>query len=199
MSRRQGRSPLPLPLDLGVSLPLGALANLFDPHPDDAMNCLDRGRHEVDVALGKLTGRLDQAKATGQLAVTFGVPVLQRQFAAKVADARQPAGNSPAPSASRDTSAQEPGAASTVGDLDSDRSTVNVAPITAAPIPVSAPVSASADLAIPSYDTLSASQIVERIEGLNEHDRDAIARYEIAGRNRRTILGKIDQLQAMTA
>ncbi len=49
-------------------------------------------------------------------------------------------------------------------------------------------------LAIPDYDELSASQVVDRLEGLTEAELDAIRVYEIANRGRNTILGKIAQL-----
>ena len=52
----------------------------------------------------------------------------------------------------------------------------------------------SADLPIPGYDELSASQVVERLVGLAPSELDAVHAYEAANRQRRTILGKIEQL-----
>jgi hypothetical protein len=49
-------------------------------------------------------------------------------------------------------------------------------------------------LPIPDYDELSASQVVERLEGLDRDSLDAIRRYETEHRGRNTILGKIAQL-----
>jgi hypothetical protein len=49
-------------------------------------------------------------------------------------------------------------------------------------------------LAIPDYDELSASQVVQRLPGLGTEELEAIRAYETHGRGRRTILGKIDQL-----
>jgi hypothetical protein len=49
-------------------------------------------------------------------------------------------------------------------------------------------------LPIPDYDELSASQVVERLEGLDRESLDAIRRYESEHRGRKTILGKIAQL-----
>ena len=49
-------------------------------------------------------------------------------------------------------------------------------------------------LPIPDYDELSASQVVERLEGLDRESLDAIRRYETEHRGRNTILGKIAQL-----
>lgn len=50
-------------------------------------------------------------------------------------------------------------------------------------------------LAIPSYDSLSASQVVPRLASLDQHDLELIRAYESSGRGRRTILNRIDQLQ----
>ena len=55
-------------------------------------------------------------------------------------------------------------------------------------------VPASDALPIPDYDELSASQVVERLEGLDHESLEAIRRYETDHRGRNTILGKIAQL-----
>jgi len=57
-----------------------------------------------------------------------------------------------------------------------------------------ADVPSSDALPIPDYDELSASQVVERREGLDRESLDAIRRYETENRGRNTILGKIAQL-----
>jgi hypothetical protein len=57
-----------------------------------------------------------------------------------------------------------------------------------------ADVPAVEDLPIPDYDELSASQVVERLDGLDHTSLDRIRRYESAHRSRNTILGKIAQL-----
>jgi hypothetical protein len=51
------------------------------------------------------------------------------------------------------------------------------------------------ELAIPDYDSLSASQVVPRLTGLGEHELEQVRRYEAGGRGRRTILSRIAQLQ----
>ena len=51
-------------------------------------------------------------------------------------------------------------------------------------------------LAIPGYDALSASQVVERLAGLSPDELAAVRHYEAGHRRRRTILGKIEQLSA---
>ena len=57
-----------------------------------------------------------------------------------------------------------------------------------APIP-------AASLAIPDYDGLSASQVVNRLAGLSPDELQAVQRYEAATRGRKTILSKVAQLQ----
>jgi hypothetical protein len=54
----------------------------------------------------------------------------------------------------------------------------------------------AATLAIPDYDSLSASQVVPRLESLSASELDAVRDYESSNRGRKTILNKIDQLQS---
>lgn len=51
------------------------------------------------------------------------------------------------------------------------------------------------DLAIPGYDSLSASQVVTRLDGLTPAELEAVRAYENAHRGRKTILNKVAQLQ----
>jgi hypothetical protein len=71
-------------------------------------------------------------------------------------------------------------------------------PETAAPAPERpAPDPAAAAVvgrALADYDTLSASQVVRRLESLGPEELDAVRRYEGSTRNRRTILNRAGQL-----
>jgi hypothetical protein len=58
------------------------------------------------------------------------------------------------------------------------------------------PSASSENLAIPGYDSLSASQVVQRLEGLSNGELEAVREYESATRGRRTILSKVAQLQS---
>ncbi len=60
-----------------------------------------------------------------------------------------------------------------------------------APDPAAAAV---VDGALADYDTLSASQVVRRLESLGPEELDAVRRYEASTRNRRTILNRAGQL-----
>jgi hypothetical protein len=52
-----------------------------------------------------------------------------------------------------------------------------------------------AELAIPGYDTLSASQVVTRLAGLSADELEAVRAYELSTRHRKTILSRVAQLQ----
>ncbi len=67
-------------------------------------------------------------------------------------------------------------------------------------LPVATPepagdVPTSDELAIPDYDSLSALQVVPRLEGLDADELASVDRYESAHRARRTILHRISQLR----
>ncbi|HWC39746.1 MAG TPA: hypothetical protein VG476_14505 [Acidimicrobiales bacterium] len=65
------------------------------------------------------------------------------------------------------------------------------------PVPPTAmPAGGAGALAIPGYDALSASQVVQRLAGLAPDELEAVRTYEAATRRRRTILNRIAQLQA---
>ena len=52
-----------------------------------------------------------------------------------------------------------------------------------------------AGLAITDYDSLSASQVVSRLQGLSTAELEAVRSYEAATRGRKTILNRVQQLQ----
>ncbi|QXC61961.1 hypothetical protein KSP35_03840 [Aquihabitans sp. G128] len=85
-----------------------------------------------------------------------------------------------------------------------------VAPVAAAPAPSPAPKpaatpraakpavrssAAATGLAIPDYDSLAASQVIPRLAGLEAAELEAVRSYEAGHRGRKTILGKVAQLQ----
>jgi hypothetical protein len=61
-----------------------------------------------------------------------------------------------------------------------------------APPEATAPEASS--LAIPDYDSLSASQVVNRLPSLSADELEAVRAYEAAHRGRKTILNKVAQL-----
>ena len=52
------------------------------------------------------------------------------------------------------------------------------------------------ELPIAGYESLAAQQVVQRLATLSAEERETIRRFEAAHRHRRTILAKLDQLQA---
>lgn len=69
--------------------------------------------------------------------------------------------------------------------------------VAVAPVPTASadPAVTSGELAISDYDSLAASQVIPRLAGLEADQLAAVGRYETANRHRKTILGKIAQLQ----
>lgn len=70
------------------------------------------------------------------------------------------------------------------------------APASSAPVAPAAPRPSDDGLAIPGYDALSASQVVQRLAGLSTEELEAVRAYESATRGRKTILHRVDQLQS---
>ncbi len=54
---------------------------------------------------------------------------------------------------------------------------------------------ASNPLGLSSYDSLAASQVIPRLDALSTAELEAVRAHESAGRNRRTILNRVAQLQ----
>lgn len=55
---------------------------------------------------------------------------------------------------------------------------------------------AAEDLPIVDYDSLAASQVVPRLAALKPDELERVRRYELAHRGRKTILGRVAQLQS---
>ncbi|HET8929692.1 MAG TPA: hypothetical protein VFN21_03440 [Acidimicrobiales bacterium] len=73
------------------------------------------------------------------------------------------------------------------------------APVVVARDPFESPVGDAPDaeeLAIVDYDSLAASQVVPRLVALEPDELEAVRRYEFANRGRKTILGRVAQLQS---
>jgi hypothetical protein len=69
------------------------------------------------------------------------------------------------------------------------------APVSGSAKPTADPADAiTVDAALAGYDTLSASQVVRRLESLGPDELRAVCRHEASHRNRRTILNRAQQL-----
>jgi hypothetical protein len=189
------RSPGQQALDALVYAPAGLVLTVLEDLP--ALTAKGRAR------IGQ---QLRNAHAVGRLAVALGQQDLQRRFAR------------PRPPTS------EPGAEPTGADLsaagasEADRGgpgeasgrppvagAASAGPATGPPGPPVPPVRPApgdllgrsgppVDAAIPGYDTLSASQVVRRLDGLGTVELESVLRYETATRDRRTIVHRVQQL-----
>jgi hypothetical protein len=190
-------------LDVLVYAPLGLGLWLRDLAPSVIDTLVSRGRAEVDRRQVQAQQHVTTARSTGEVALAFGVPKLraraERQVRAQVDAVRQQA----------DRLVENISAARSNGKTTTGTAPAATPPPRHAPAPDAAPVdgataasaepaeprsASSAHLPIPGYDALSASQVVERLAGLGADDLHAVRDYETSNRNRRTILGKIDQL-----
>ena len=151
-------------LDLLVYAPLGLLLEARDLVPKLA----DKGRQ-------RMGGQVTVARMIGELAVRQGQRRAER-FLQRLRE--QPATRPPSSGSAEPANGQRPAPSAAA------------TPSSAA----SPPAGDASSLAIPGYDTLSASQVVPRLEGLSAGELQAIRAYEEATRARTTVLTRIDQL-----
>lgn len=191
------RSPVERALNLFVYAPVGLLALAREELP----HIIEKGRQELtnQATVARMMGefavaegrkeagrRLDQAsEAVGSLR-----SVAERRAAttgpATTAPASTTAASPPAPPVSPSPPPAPPAAPA-----------VETPPAPAAPpAPVAPPVDG---LAIPGYDALSASQVVQRLAGLSGSELEDVRAYESATRGRKTILNRVEQLRAGTS
>ncbi len=190
-------------LDLFVFLPTGLAVTVAEELPRLA----ERGRERFGV-------QVDSARAVGHFAVSAGTHELKRRSAGLARSSSTPSsGASPEPStgatpsgASRPTGPPRlrtipypPDHVANPADPVAGSAAVSTppspAPASTSPRPpVDAHVPDVASLAIPGFDTLSASQVVQRLDGLSRSELVAVRAYETSTRGRRTILSRVDQL-----
>lgn len=178
------RNPADGLADLFIYLPIGAAMALREMFPDLA----EKGRRLVEDRLtsARLLGEMafKQAERAGSSLIERGRIVSMGGTGADRTgpDSRTvefpPVAATDAPDATPATAAPDDSAPDNTAD-DTD----------------SPPVAIS-DLPIPGYDTLSASQVVQRLDGLSKQDMAAVRDHEKAGRGRQTILNRIAQLSA---
>ena len=152
-------------LDLLVYAPLGLLLEARDLVPKLA----EKGRR-------RLGGQVTVARMIGEMAVRQGqrrAETVVRRLREQQADA---GAAGPEPETAPPANGHRP-------------------PFSGPPPATAAPAPEAGALAVPGYDTLSASQVVPRLEGLTPEELDAVRAYEVATRGRKTILTRIDQLR----
>jgi hypothetical protein len=173
------KSPIDAALDLFVFAPLGAALTARENLPE----LVAKGRKQFDA-------QVTLARVMGQYAVKEGRKDARRRLhditeTLSGLGLIPTAGPPPAPTATA-ASRHEPspdGGSVTESEHVEGNGKVGPRP-------------SSEGLAIPGYDTLSASHVVQRLAGLAPEELEAVRSYEAATRGRRTILSKIGQLQA---
>ncbi len=211
------QNPVERAVGVFVLAPLGAALRVLEATPALIESCIERGQEEVAHRHAQVTQQVTNARGMGEFTLSYGVPKLLGRVTKRLEALRNRVGGnhvtSPATgSGSRTAPAPSPERA---GDGPSDHAPQTSTAGTPArpkgtPIVVSEPTSSNGeaadagaaqpdDLPIPGYDALSASQVVQRLSGLADDELDAVRGYEAAHRNRRTILGKIEQLATPSA
>ena len=196
-------------LEVLLYAPIGVGLFLKETAPTFVNMFVARGRAEIDRRHDEVQQRVTTARSLGQVAMAFGPPIVRQKVEQTVSEARRKAEGlfgSPASSPSPDRNETTPTPSTRpapIADLRGGTGPTNYPPANNPPTnnpPANNPPAnngdavASAGLPIPGYDALSASQVVERLIGLAPEELDAVYRYEASHRQRRTILGKIEQL-----
>ncbi len=164
------KSPVEQLLDLLVYAPLGLALSAREALPE----LVEKGRRQ-------LTGQVTTARMMGQMAVNQGQREAER-YISRATDRLAGLGFLPDGGRSRPAGAHQ-------------AATPRSGPPEPSEAPGQPPVPAG-QLAIPGYDALSASQVVQRLAGLSSEELDAVRAYEEATRQRKTILARISQLQS---
>jgi hypothetical protein len=157
-------------LDALVYLPAGLVVAVADEIPKLAA----LGRDHLGV-------RVSSARAVGAFAVQAGKDELVRR------SERLWRGSGGRPSSPSPASTSAPAGPGRPGSAPSPAPSATAGGGNGHVPPVSA-------LAIPGFDTLSASQVVQRLDGLNRVELVSVRAYEASTRGRRTILNRVDQL-----
>ena len=186
------KNPLEQALDVLLYAPLGLVFSARELLPTLA----EKGRSQIGMArmIGQFAAQQGQQEAEKRLgAVREQAMATLEQIAGGGAKTN---GSSPAPAAT----APAPAAAPAPEVASADEVKAAAAAAVATPIVVTPPAPTSgpeaAELAIPDYDSLSASQVVPRLQGLAGDELEAVRSYEAAHRGRKTILNRIAQLQS---
>lgn len=163
-------------LDLLVFGPAGLAITAAEEFP----KLVEKGRHRVE-------GQVHTARLVGQFAVQMG----RRQLESTLGGLKG-GGSAPQPGSAVAPASPAAGSdAAPQGEAGSSRS--SAARVSAA-APSDNGALASRVLGIPGYDSLSASQVVQRLGGLSVGELEAIRDHELSHRRRRTILNRVDQL-----
>ncbi|MDP8987520.1 MAG: hypothetical protein M3N11_04140 [Actinomycetota bacterium] len=182
----ESKSPLDRMVELFVYAPVGLALSARDLVP----GLVERGRRQVDPQVGV-------ARMVGQMAVSQGRSQAERALEHAVASAQATLEQLGVLDRTQPTPGPEPSSEPVTPSPPPSSARPNVAPVAPAapPVPRAGNGPAAAGLAIPDYDSLSASQVLPRLSSLSHDELEAVRAYEHARRGRKTILNKIAQLQ----
>lgn len=170
-------------VELALFVPVGIAASVVEELPSLA----EKGRE-------KLSGQLELARLIGKMAVGQAQRRLGKEPPRPSAPPESPVGEPPVSGSPAAGAAASPRPRPTPPA----KGPVQTAAKAASPVAKRAAGAGAAptvaDLPIPGYDTLAASQVVQRLGSLRPEELDAVRRYEVATRGRRTILHRIAQL-----
>jgi len=167
-------------LDLFVFVPAGIAVSVVE----DLPRLAELGREKLGV-------RVSSARAVGQFAMRAGHDEFRRRsgtLLGRVGPQRRTSSGRPTPSPSGSGGGGPSSGPSGPSGPAADR------PVHAVPPVANGHVPAVSTLSIPDFDTLSASQVVQRLDGLNRAELVSVRAYEASTRGRRTILSRVDQL-----
>jgi hypothetical protein len=214
------KNPVEKALDLCVYAPVGAALYVRDMLPGMMGIFVMRGKRELQgkiaptpppppVPADEVKRRIDESVGVARVVAESGFGVAKDVAGAGIGVARDVAGTAlKGLLENRPGVPRANGTDTTAAPAASAPPAPPAPPAAPAPTPTPAPASEAAaggevtdltvpgvdELAIPDYDELSASQVVERLEGLGPDELEAVRRYETAHRGRNTILGKLAQL-----
>lgn len=187
------KNPADRALELLLFAPLGLALSARDLLPQ----LVERGRQQV-------TGQVTMAKMLGQFAVKQGTVEAEKAFDRArtqaqtalehlgVLDEERATGPTPA--------SPKPTAPTPAPTSPTSRPSTGTTVRRQTPVPVlvrdERTRPASPSLAIPDYDSLSASQVLPRLSSLTAGELEAVRTHEATNRGRKTILSKVAQLQA---
>ncbi|HWF21694.1 MAG TPA: hypothetical protein VG226_06085 [Acidimicrobiales bacterium] len=166
-------------LDVFVFAPAGLVVTAVEEFP----RLVERGREQ-------LTGRITSARTVGSFAVTAG----RSQLLKRAEDLRRNRATAGGPAVEETEGADN--APRPDGPVVRAASTPSrsASPDTVAQGEGATRDGTSVPLAIPGFDTLSASQVVQRLDGLTADELVAVRAHESGRRGRRTILNRVEQL-----
>jgi len=170
---------------------------------------IERGRRELDVArrvgaesvsgLGQFSGQFSGHHSPSLGALSAFTPARQvERLQAHTRSTLRALGVVPSGNGHGHETTTPATEASAAGPAPAPASTATPpSPPPPRPVPVDSGIDPET-LAIPDYDSLSASQVVPRLDSLGPDELEQVRRYENGKRVRKTILSKIAQLQAPT-